>query len=54
MRYTTAIGTKPHLRADGSTSPDGGTVPVRQLIVVVFPAPLGPSRQNSWPLGMAK
>ena len=35
-------------------TPDGSIVPVRQLIVVVLPAPLGPSRQNSWPLGMAK
>lgn len=26
--------------------------PVRQLIVVVFPAPFGPSRQNSWPCSM--
>lgn len=26
--------------------------PVRQLMVVVFPAPLGPSKQNSWPSGM--
>jgi hypothetical protein len=25
-----------------------GVIPVRQLIVVVLPAPLGPRRQNSW------
>mmetsp|Transcript_15855 Transcript_15855/g.43058 ORF Transcript_15855/g.43058 Transcript_15855/m.43058 type:complete len:231 (-) Transcript_15855:2274-2966(-) len=30
----------------------GGSIPMSMLIVVVLPAPLGPSRQNSWLLGM--
>jgi hypothetical protein len=29
-----------------------GVIPVRQLIVVVFPAPLGPRRQNSLSFSM--
>ena len=33
-------------------APEGGSTPVRQLMAVVLPAPLGPSRQNSWPRGM--
>ena len=28
--------------------PVTGVIPVKQLIAVVFPAPLGPSRQNNW------
>jgi hypothetical protein len=32
--------------------PEAGSTPVRQLMVVVLPAPLGPNKQNSWPRGM--
>ena len=34
-------------------APDAGSTPVRQLMMVVLPAPLGPSRQNSCPRSMA-
>ena len=32
-----------------ASPPEGGSTPVRQLIVVVLPAPFGPSRQNTSP-----
>jgi hypothetical protein len=32
-----------------ASPPVGGSTPVRQLMVVVLPAPLGPSRQKTWP-----